>query len=113
MPASRPTAGLHVCWAESEREAAQTALEWWPNGAIGGNHFLELPLPSHFEQATALVDEKAIAENVVCGPDRDRHVAAVREYVEAGYDHVYVHQVGPDQAGFFDFYEREVLPELR
>jgi hypothetical protein len=24
-----------------------------------------------------------------------------------------VHQVGPDQEGFFRFYEREVLPRLR
>ena len=31
---------------------------------------------------------------------------------EAGYDHVCVHQVGPDQAGFLRFYEREVLPKL-
>lgn len=112
--AGKPTYGqLHVCWAESEREAARTALEWWPNGAIGGSHFLELPLPSHFEEATDLVTEKAIAESIVCGPDRERHVAAIREYVDAGYDHVYVHQVGPDQDGFFDFYQREVLPELR
>jgi coenzyme F420-dependent glucose-6-phosphate dehydrogenase len=104
---------LHVCWAESAEEAARTALEWWPNGGIGGSHFLELPLPSHFEEATELVTERTMAENVVCGPDRERHLAAIREYVDAGYDHVYVHQIGPDQDGFFDFYEREVLPELR
>ena len=41
------------------------------------------------------------------------HRAAIEEYVEAGYDHVYVHQVGPDQDGFFDFYEREILPSFR
>jgi alkanesulfonate monooxygenase SsuD/methylene tetrahydromethanopterin reductase-like flavin-dependent oxidoreductase (luciferase family) len=28
------------------------------------------------------------------------------------HDHVYVHQVGPDQDGFFDSYAREVLPRL-
>ena len=54
-----------------------------------------------------------VAESVVCGPDPERHVDAIREYVDAGYDHVYVHQVGPDQDGFFDFYERAVLPQLR
>jgi coenzyme F420-dependent glucose-6-phosphate dehydrogenase len=104
---------LHVCWAASEEEARRTALEHWPNGAISGSYFLELPLPTHFEEGTELVDEEAIAEAVVCGPDSERHVEAIREYVEAGYDHVYVHQVGPDQDGFFDFYERSVLPSLR
>ncbi|HWO15570.1 MAG TPA: TIGR03557 family F420-dependent LLM class oxidoreductase [Solirubrobacterales bacterium] len=109
----KPTYGqLHVCWAESEEEAMRTALEWWPNGAISGSHFLELPLPSHFEEATELVREEDIAKSIVCGPDPERHIAAIREYIEAGYDHVYVHQVGSGQKGFFDFYERVVLPEL-
>jgi coenzyme F420-dependent glucose-6-phosphate dehydrogenase len=103
---------LHVCWAESEEKARGTALEWWPNGAVSGSHFLELPLPSHFEEAAELVTEDDIAESIVCGPDPERHLAAIREYVDAGYDHVYVHQVGPDQEGFFSFYEREILPEL-
>jgi coenzyme F420-dependent glucose-6-phosphate dehydrogenase len=109
----KPTYGqVHVCWAESEAEARKTALEWWPNAAFKGSHFLELPLPSHFEEAAATVDEDDVAASVVCGPDPQRHVDAIAAYTDAGYDHVYVHQVGPDQAGFFDFYEREVLPRL-
>lgn len=59
-----------------------------------------------------LVGEEEVAKSIVCGPDPERHLAAIREYVDAGYDHVYLHQVGPDQDGFFDFYERSVLPEL-
>jgi G6PDH family F420-dependent oxidoreductase len=103
---------VHVCWAASEEEARRTALEWWPNGPVGGNQITELPLPSHFESAAELVGEEEIADSVVCGPDPERHLAAIAEYEEAGYDHVYVHQVGPDQDGFFEFYEREVLPRL-
>ena len=109
-----PTYGqLHICWAADEADARRTALEWWPNAATSGNYFLELPLPSHFEQAAEQVSEEDIAEAVICGPDPERHIAAIGEYVDAGYDHVYVHQIGPDQDGFFDFYERSVLPEFR
>jgi hypothetical protein len=46
----------------------------------------------------------------VCGPDPERHRAKIREFADAGFDHVYVHQVGPDQEAFLGFYEREVLP---
>jgi coenzyme F420-dependent glucose-6-phosphate dehydrogenase len=107
----KPTYGqLHVCWAEKEDAARKLALKQWPNGAISGSYFLELPLPAHFEEAAETLDEEDIAESVVCGPDPERHRAAIEEYVDAGYDHVYVHQIGPDQEGFFDFYEREVLP---
>ncbi len=103
---------LHVCWAADEASARKTALEQWPNGAISGSHFLELPLPSHFEEAAEVLDEEDIAESIVCGPDPERHRAAIQEYVDAGYDHVYVHQIGDDQEGFFEFYEREVMPSL-
>jgi coenzyme F420-dependent glucose-6-phosphate dehydrogenase len=103
---------LHVCWAGEEAQARKTALEWWPNGAISGSYFLELAMPSHFEEATDLVEESDVAESVVCGPDPERHISAIQEYLDAGYEHVYVHQVGPDQDGFFDFYEREVLPNF-
>jgi len=39
-------------------------------------------------------------------------VEAVKEYVDAGFDTVYVNQIGPDQQGFFDFYRTKVLPRL-
>lgn len=68
-----------------------------------------LPLPSHFEEAAALVDQRDVAETVVCGPDPERHLEALARFEEAGYDHVGVHQIGPDRAGFFAFYENRVL----
>jgi len=101
-----------VCWASSESEGRQIAHEWWPNAALPGQLGQELPLPMHFEQATSVLDADDVAERVICGPDPGRHVDAIKEYVDAGYEQVYVHQVGPDQGGFFDFYEKEVLPRF-
>ena len=69
---------LHVCWAASEKEAKATAREWWPNAAVSGNLNWELPLPSHFEDASEWADEDAVAESVVCGPDPERHVEAIK-----------------------------------
>ncbi len=99
-----------VCWAEREDEARRTAHEWWPNAALKGTLGQELPLPSHFEAAAEMVTEDDVAEAVVCGPDPEAHVAQLDAYRDAGYTHVYVHQVGPDQEGFFRFYESEILP---
>jgi G6PDH family F420-dependent oxidoreductase len=101
-----------VCWAQDERAARRTALEWWPIAAMGGPLNTELPLPAHFEAAAKLVTEEALAGQVACGPDPERHVQAIQQYADAGYDHVCVHQIGPDQEGFLDFYGREILPRL-
>jgi len=104
---------IHVCYASDEREAVKTAHRQWVNGAIGGELGQELPLPAHFEQAAKTVRPEDVAESVVCGPDPERHRAEIRKYADAGFDHVYVHQVGPDQEGFFRFYADEVLPKLQ
>jgi coenzyme F420-dependent glucose-6-phosphate dehydrogenase len=101
-----------VCWAEDEAEARRTAFRRWPNAAIEGELVAELPLPRHFEQAASMLDEDAVAEKVVCGPDPELHLDAIRTYADAGFDHVWIHQVGPDQEGFFRFYQREVLPKV-
>ena len=101
-----------VCWAESEEEAKKTAYEIWPNAGISGSLSQELPLPEHFEQAAEMLTPETLAEKLPCGPDPERHLESIRAYADAGYDHVYIHQVGPDQDGFFDFFEREILPKL-
>ncbi len=101
-----------VCWGSSEATARATALEWWPNAGLRGTLNQELPLPSHFEQAAEMVSEDDIASAVACGPDPTVHLAKIQEYVDAGFDHVYIHQVGPDQQGFFHFWEKELRPEL-
>jgi coenzyme F420-dependent glucose-6-phosphate dehydrogenase len=104
---------VHVCWATDEGMARRTAREYWPNAPIPGTAPWELPLPSSFESLAEQYDEDDVAESVVCGPDADRHLDAIKQFVDAGYDHVYLHQVGPDQDGFFGFCESELLPALR
>lgn len=110
----RPLYGqLGVVWDRDEKRARKTAHEWWPTAAIPGEAGQELPNPAHFEQLAEIVTEDMVAERIVCGPDVDRHVAKLQEYVDAGFDHVYIHQVGPDQEAFLEAYATEVLPKVR
>jgi coenzyme F420-dependent glucose-6-phosphate dehydrogenase len=105
-------AQVTVCWAETDEEAVRTAHEFWPNAALEGQFKNELPRPVYLEQAAKTVRPEDVAKKVTCGPDPDKHLHAIEKYAKAGFDHVYVHQVGPDQAGFMRFYEREILPNL-
>ena len=110
--AGKPKYGqLTVCWAKDEKTAKETALEWWPNGALKGQLSQELALPAHFEQATQDATADQVAKKVVCGPDPEKYLEMIKKYADAGYDHIYLHQVGPDQEGFFKFYETELAPK--
>jgi hypothetical protein len=73
----------------------------------------ELRTPTHFEQAAKLVRQDDIAQKIICGPDPQRHLEEIQKFIDGGFDHVYIHQVGPDQEGFFRFYQREILPKLQ
>lgn len=101
-----------LCWAATEDEAVDTAYEIWPNSGVPGQLSQDLPTPTHFEQASQLVTREMIAESVPCGPDPGQVLESVKEYVDAGFDHVYFHQIGPDQEGFFKFWREELQPRL-
>jgi len=105
-------AEMHVCYSENAADARKTATEWWPNIAMGGQLGQDLALPAHYEAVAELVSEEDVAEAVACGPDPDRHIEEISKFLDAGYEQVTVHQIGPDQAGFFSFYEDSVLPKV-
>jgi G6PDH family F420-dependent oxidoreductase len=104
--------GTKVCWGASEEQARRTAHRLWPNEALPGELPQILPMPRHFEQAAELVTEEMIGDAVVCGPDLDRHCERITTYEQAGFDELYVQQIGPDQEEFFAAYGDEVLPRF-
>jgi coenzyme F420-dependent glucose-6-phosphate dehydrogenase len=105
-------AQLNVCWADDEAVARKTVHEVWPNGGITGQLSQDLPTWTHFEEAAAMVSETDATKAVACGPDPEPLLDTVRRYVNAGYDHLYFHQIGPDQDGFFRFWSETLQPAL-
>lgn len=103
---------VDVCWASSEEEARKTAHKIWANTGVKGQLNQELATPALIEQAASMVTEDEVAKLVICGPDAGKHIEEIQKYADAGYDHIYIHQIGPNQEGFFRFYEKNVLPRL-
>jgi G6PDH family F420-dependent oxidoreductase len=108
----RTIAALKVCWDTDESRARKLAHDLWATEMLPGQLNQELALPSQFEEASSLVSEDMVADAIPCGPDPERHVRAISAYLEAGFDEVYVNQIGPDHAGFCQFYEGEIAPRL-
>lgn len=105
--------GLKVCWDTDRDRAVKTVHRLWPNEQLPGELAQVLPTPRHFEQASTLVSEEMVRDTATVGDDPEQHIAAVRAYTDAGFDEVYVNQIGPDQREFFAFYRTRVLPGLR
>lgn len=103
---------INLCWAKDEASARQTVHKVWPNGAVKGQLSQDLPTWNHFEQAAEMVTEDDAVENTPCGPDVEPVVEQVRQFLDAGFDHLYFHQIGPDQEGFLKFWADELSPAL-
>lgn len=110
----KPKVGqVHVCVAADEDDAKRTAKEWWPNAAVPGDLSWEIAEPPHFEAFAESVTEDDVAESVICGPDPGPILEEVQAFADAGYSHVYIHQVGRDQEALLSLMRNDLLPALR
>jgi G6PDH family F420-dependent oxidoreductase len=105
--------GAKVAWADTEDEGVDHAHRLWANAGLPGELAQILPTPTHFEQASQLVTRESTAESIVAGNDVERHVQQLQEYVDAGYDEIYVANMGPHYLAMIEAYGRDVLPKLR
>jgi G6PDH family F420-dependent oxidoreductase len=106
-------AEVAMCYAEREEDARQTAHHYFRWAVTGWPVKAELPDTEGFAAASEHVSPEAVAEVVNCGPSVDRHLEAIDRFVQAGYDHLILLQIGPDQDRFCDLFERELAPALR
>lgn len=100
-----------VCWADDKESGKKTAYKYWPILSNNGLNY-EIPNPRFFDKLAAKTDQETLTRNITCGDDPQDHIDEIRRFVDAGYDHVFVHQLGPHQEGFIKFYMEEVLPEF-
>ena len=103
-------AGTKFCWAPTVAEGVATAHRLWANSGLPGELSQVLPSPRHFEQASQLVTKEMTAEAIPTGPDPKPYLEMIEKYAAAGIDTLFVSQMGPDQAGFFDFWTKEIAP---
>lgn len=105
--------GTKVAWAPTEDEGADHAHRLWGTSGLPGELAQVLPSPRHFEQGAALVTKEQTASSVTCGADVDAHVAKLEECVDAGFEQVYVANMGPHWREMISAYGEHVLPRLR
>jgi coenzyme F420-dependent glucose-6-phosphate dehydrogenase len=103
---------IHVSWAPTQGAAERNALTEWPNGGMPFPK-QDIRNPEDFEQMAKVVQIENFANRMLISADLEEHAAEVQRYVDMGFDEIYVHNVGRDQAAFIESFGAEVLPNLR
>jgi G6PDH family F420-dependent oxidoreductase len=106
----KPKLGMmHVAYDTDKDAALKRAHELWPNTALEGSLGQELPTPQDFEDAAPMVSPEDVGESTPHGPDPDPYLEQIRKFEQAGFTHVYIHQIGDNQKEFCEWAARNLL----
>jgi G6PDH family F420-dependent oxidoreductase len=101
--------GFKACFAKTEDEAVEIAHRLWATSGVPGELSQVLPSPKHFEQAAQLVTPQMTRDALACGPDPDKQREMLDKFEQAGFDEVYVANIGPHYRELIDMYAKEIL----
>ena len=103
---------IDVCVADDKDAALDTVHHVWRSSGVPGQLSQDLPTPAHFDMAASIVRREDLANEVLCGPDAGPIIEKAQKTLAAGADHVYFHQIGPDQEAFCELWRDELQSQL-
>jgi hypothetical protein len=104
------------CTSRSPRRQSRQSKRRGSGGPTGRSprpSFPSWPRPEDFEAVALTTQREAIHDTVVCTTDAEPIVNAIDRFVGAGFDTIYLHQVGPDQQRLTDLARTDLLPHYR
>jgi len=69
--------------------------------------------PAEMERLAEALPIERVAKRWIVSSDPDEHVAAIKTYIDYGFDHLVFHAPGTDQSRFIKLYAEHILPRLR
>jgi G6PDH family F420-dependent oxidoreductase len=102
---------LHLSWASTDEEAMTNAMVEWPNGGMKFPK-QDIRSPLDFEQMAKLVRPEDFQGRMLISSDPEKHREQIQRFLDLGFDQIYLHNVGRNQAEWIEVFGREVLPKL-
>ena len=104
---------VHLAYADTDDEALAVAVDQWRGNCVPTLLAWDLTTPEQFEAATRHVPASEVAANVRVSAELGQHLSWLQEYLDLGFEELYLHHVGQHNEAFIDAFGAEVLPTLR
>jgi coenzyme F420-dependent glucose-6-phosphate dehydrogenase len=98
---------------DTDPTAALENTRFWAPLALSKEQKHDITDPIEMEKAADALPIEQIASRWIVGSDPDEVVAGIRQYVDAGMNHLVFHSPGADQRRFLELFERDLAPRLR
>ena len=103
---------VHLSWAPTEEEALSVAHDQWAGNVYGPPISWDLETAEAFDVLWGQVEPESVRDSVRVSADLAQHRDWLAEYAALGFDDLYLHHVGQQQAAFIDTFGEHVLPAL-
>jgi coenzyme F420-dependent glucose-6-phosphate dehydrogenase len=100
-------------YASDYESALQESWQEWRTNLFGSDIQADLKTPQHFEAVAKLVRPEDMSQCARISTNMDDHIRWLKEDIELGFDHIFVHNAAADQAGFIRTFAKEALPVLK
>lgn len=98
---------------DTDADAALENTRFWAPLALSKEQKHDITDPVEMEKAADALPIEQIASRWIVGSDPDEVVAGIKQYVDAGLDHLVFHGPGQDQRRFLELFEKDLAPRLR
>jgi coenzyme F420-dependent glucose-6-phosphate dehydrogenase len=103
---------VQLSWAADDDQARDAAYDQWRTNIFDSPVLATLRTPSAFDAAAEFVHPEDLDGHIRISADPGRHLEWLAQDIELGFDRLYLHNVGRNQAAFIDAFGERVLPEL-
>ena len=98
---------------DTDYDTAVNNTRFWSPLSLSKEQKHDITDPIEMEKAADALPIETIAKRWIVGSDPDEVVASIKDYVDAGLNHLVFHAPGHDQRRFLDLFERDLAPRLR
>ncbi len=103
---------VHLSYASDEDTALRIAHDQWRTNVFAPPLCWDIDSVEVFDEAAKHVPAEAMRDSVLVSADPARHAAWLQEFVDLGFDAIYLHHVGQEQREFLDVFGAKVLPQV-
>jgi len=98
---------------DTDAERALNDTRHWAALSLSAEEKHSVQDPAEMERLADQLPIERVAKRWIVSSDPEEHVAAIKTYIDYGFDHLVFHAPGPDQSRFLSLYAKEILPRLR
>ena len=98
---------------DTDAEAALENTRFWSPLSLSKEQKHDITDPVEMERAADALPIEEVAKRWIVGSDPDAVVEQIKQYTDAGLNHLVFHAPGHDQRRVLELFERDLAPRLR